>query len=218
MALAQIRRMASVSTDGAPPRYGSASSAIRILCRSRVLDTHRGTDASVRRRGCRSGVCIANAGVTRHWRMVTRSQNTDSDAVNPARFTRACRSRPRDEQTALARLTRLPHPNRRPPPTHRRILPPLTVEPLGRCAVTVDRPVARNFFLTREKTYIPKLNEILLALKIEREFTKDEILEFYVNKIFLGQHAARSAPTASAPRRRSTTGARSRNSGSPSSR
>ena len=50
-------------------------------------------------------------------------------------------------------------------------------------------PVARNFFLSREKTYIRKLNEILLALKIEREFTKDEILELYVNKIFLGQRA-----------------------------
>ena len=49
--------------------------------------------------------------------------------------------------------------------------------------------VARNFFLSREKTYIRKLNEILLALKIEREFTKDEILELYVNKIFLGQRA-----------------------------
>ena len=49
--------------------------------------------------------------------------------------------------------------------------------------------MARNFFLSREKTYIRKLNEILLALKIEREFTKDAILELYVNKIFLGQHA-----------------------------
>ena len=49
--------------------------------------------------------------------------------------------------------------------------------------------MARNFFLSREKTYIRKLNEILLALKIEREFTKDEILELYVNKIFLGQRA-----------------------------
>ena len=48
---------------------------------------------------------------------------------------------------------------------------------------------ARNFFLTREKTYIRKLNEILLALKIEREFTKEEILELYVNKIFLGPRA-----------------------------
>ena len=54
---------------------------------------------------------------------------------------------------------------------------------------TITMQVARNFFLTREKTYIRKLNEILLALKIEREFTKDEILELYVNKIFLGQRA-----------------------------
>ena len=54
---------------------------------------------------------------------------------------------------------------------------------------TITMQVARNFFLTREKTYVRKLNEILLALKIEREFTKDEILELYVNKIFLGQRA-----------------------------
>ena len=54
---------------------------------------------------------------------------------------------------------------------------------------TITMQVARNFFLGREKTYVRKLNEILLALKIEREFTKDEILELYANKIFLGQRA-----------------------------
>ena len=54
---------------------------------------------------------------------------------------------------------------------------------------TITMQVARNFFLGREKTYIRKLNEILLALKIEREFTKDETLELYANKIFLGQRA-----------------------------
>ncbi len=54
---------------------------------------------------------------------------------------------------------------------------------------TITMQVARNFFLGREKTYTRKLNEILLALKIEREFTKDEILELYVNKIFLGHRA-----------------------------
>ena len=54
---------------------------------------------------------------------------------------------------------------------------------------TITMQVARNFFLGREKTYMRKLNEILLALKIEREFTKDEILELYANKIFLGQRA-----------------------------
>ena len=54
---------------------------------------------------------------------------------------------------------------------------------------TITMQVARNFFLGREKTYIRKLNEILLAFKIESEFTKDEILELYANKIFLGQRA-----------------------------
>ena len=54
---------------------------------------------------------------------------------------------------------------------------------------TITMQVARNYFLGREKTYVRKLNEILLALKIESEFTKDEILELYVNKIFLGQRA-----------------------------
>ena len=54
---------------------------------------------------------------------------------------------------------------------------------------TITMQVARNFFLTREKTYARKLNEILLALKIEREIGKDEILELYLNKIFLGHRA-----------------------------
>ena len=54
---------------------------------------------------------------------------------------------------------------------------------------TITMQVARNFFLGREKTYTRKLNEILLSLKIERELSKDSILELYVNKIFLGQRA-----------------------------
>ena len=54
---------------------------------------------------------------------------------------------------------------------------------------TITMQVARNFFLGREKTYARKANEILLALKIERELTKDEILELYLNKIFLGKRA-----------------------------
>lgn len=54
---------------------------------------------------------------------------------------------------------------------------------------TITMQVARNFFLSREKTYLRKLNEILLALKIERELGKDEILELYLNKIYLGQRA-----------------------------
>ena len=49
--------------------------------------------------------------------------------------------------------------------------------------------LARHYFLTREKTYIRKFNEILLSLKIEREFSKQEILELYLNTIYLGQRA-----------------------------
>ena len=54
---------------------------------------------------------------------------------------------------------------------------------------TITMQVARNFFLSREKSYIRKINEIFLALKIERELSKDEILELYLNKIYLGQRA-----------------------------
>ncbi|MCZ6525182.1 MAG: penicillin-binding protein 1A [Gammaproteobacteria bacterium] len=54
---------------------------------------------------------------------------------------------------------------------------------------TITMQVARNFFLSREKSYVRKLNEIFLALKIERELSKREILELYLNKIYLGQRA-----------------------------
>jgi penicillin-binding protein 1A len=54
---------------------------------------------------------------------------------------------------------------------------------------TITMQVARNFFLTREKTYLRKLTEILLAFKIEQELTKNEILELYLNKIYLGHRA-----------------------------
>lgn len=54
---------------------------------------------------------------------------------------------------------------------------------------TITMQVARNYFLSPEKTYTRKLKEILLAFKIERELTKEEILELYVNKIFLGHRA-----------------------------
>ncbi|HSX20935.1 MAG TPA: penicillin-binding protein 1A [Gammaproteobacteria bacterium] len=54
---------------------------------------------------------------------------------------------------------------------------------------TITMQVARNFFLSRTKTYTRKLNEILLALKIEQELTKDEILELYLNKIYFGKRA-----------------------------
>ena len=54
---------------------------------------------------------------------------------------------------------------------------------------TITMQVARNFFLSREKTYLRKLNEIFLALKIEKELSKDTILELYLNKIFFGKRA-----------------------------
>lgn len=54
---------------------------------------------------------------------------------------------------------------------------------------TITMQVARNFFLTRQQTFARKFNEILLALQIERELSKDEILELYVNVIFLGNRA-----------------------------
>lgn len=54
---------------------------------------------------------------------------------------------------------------------------------------TITMQVARNFYLSNEKTYLRKLNEIFLALKIEDELTKNEILELYLNKIYLGHRS-----------------------------
>ena len=59
----------------------------------------------------------------------------------------------------------------------------------GQGASTITMQVARNFFLNPEKTYTRKLKEILLAFNIERTLTKDEILELYLNKIFLGHRS-----------------------------
>ena len=49
--------------------------------------------------------------------------------------------------------------------------------------------VAKNFFLSSEKTYARKLYEALLSFKIESNLTKDQILELYINQIYLGQRA-----------------------------
>lgn len=54
---------------------------------------------------------------------------------------------------------------------------------------TITMQVARNFYLTREKTFTRKLNEILLALKIEQGLSKEEILALYLNKIYLGHRS-----------------------------
>lgn len=54
---------------------------------------------------------------------------------------------------------------------------------------TITMQVTRNFFLTREKTYIRKLKEIILALRIEQSYSKDHIMELYLNKIYLGHRS-----------------------------
>lgn len=56
-------------------------------------------------------------------------------------------------------------------------------------ASTITQQVARNFFLTRERTLKRKLREIFISLRIEQVLTKDEILELYLNKIALGHNA-----------------------------
>lgn len=56
-------------------------------------------------------------------------------------------------------------------------------------ASTITMQVARNFFLSREKTATRKLSEALLAIKIEHSLSKDEILELYINQIYLGQRS-----------------------------
>ncbi|MFM9970656.1 MAG: penicillin-binding protein 1A [Burkholderiales bacterium] len=65
-------------------------------------------------------------------------------------------------------------------------------------ASTITMQVARNFFLSREKTVTRKLYEVLLAFKIEAGLSKDQILELYVNQIFLGQRAYGFAAAAQA--------------------
>src|SRR5213075_1752492 len=56
-------------------------------------------------------------------------------------------------------------------------------------ASTITMQVARNFYLPTKKTFTRKIYEILLALKIESQLTKEQILEVYMNQIYLGQRA-----------------------------
>jgi penicillin-binding protein 1A len=56
-------------------------------------------------------------------------------------------------------------------------------------ASTITMQVARNFFLSREKTIARKFNEMLLAFKIEASLSKKQILELYINQIYLGERA-----------------------------
>lgn len=54
---------------------------------------------------------------------------------------------------------------------------------------TITMQVAKNFFLSNEKTYLRKLNEIILAFQIEQVLSKEDILALYLNKIYLGKSA-----------------------------
>lgn len=54
---------------------------------------------------------------------------------------------------------------------------------------TITMQVARNFFLNRKKTFLRKFNEIMLAIKIDRELSKEKILELYLNSTYLGNRA-----------------------------
>jgi len=65
----------------------------------------------------------------------------------------------------------------------------ITTGSRGQGGSTITMQLARNFFLSPEKSYKRKLLEILLALKIEREISKQEILTLYLNKIYLGKRA-----------------------------
>ena len=59
----------------------------------------------------------------------------------------------------------------------------------GQGGSTITMQVARNFFLTKDKTYIRKINEIFLSLKIEKELSKEKIMALYMNKIYLGHRS-----------------------------
>lgn len=63
---------------------------------------------------------------------------------------------------------------------------------------TITMQVARNFYLTRQKTFLRKFEEILLAIKIDQQLTKEKILELYLNKIYFGQQAYGVAAAAQA--------------------
>ncbi|MBT8442894.1 MAG: penicillin-binding protein 1A [Gammaproteobacteria bacterium] len=54
---------------------------------------------------------------------------------------------------------------------------------------TITQQLARVYFLTRERSFIRKAKELILAVQIENEFSKEEILSLYLNKIFLGQRS-----------------------------
>jgi len=55
---------------------------------------------------------------------------------------------------------------------------------------TLTQQLVKNMFLTREKTIIRKINEAFMALLLEYRYSKDQLLEAYINEVYLGQHFA----------------------------
>ena len=53
---------------------------------------------------------------------------------------------------------------------------------------TITQQLARNLFLNRKRTLFRKVSEILIALQLERRFTKEEILEYYLNQVYMGHN------------------------------
>lgn len=81
------------------------------------------------------------------------------------------------------------HPGIDPIGIGRAVLNLIVTGKKGQGASTITQQVARNYFLTREKTYIRKIREVFLAWNIEQSLTKDEILLAYLNKIPLGHRS-----------------------------
>jgi penicillin-binding protein 1B len=57
---------------------------------------------------------------------------------------------------------------------------------------TITQQLAKNFFLSHERTYVRKLNELIMAVELELHYSKEQILEAYLNEIWLGQDGSRA--------------------------
>ncbi len=57
---------------------------------------------------------------------------------------------------------------------------------------TLTQQLVKNFFLTRDRTFSRKVNEMIMAMLLERRYTKQEILSAYINEVYLGQHGDRA--------------------------
>ena len=78
-------------------------------------------------------------------------------------------------------------------------------------ASTITQQVAKNFLVGNERSYERKIREALIALRMESTFSKDKILELYLNEIFLGTLTPAATCTASPPRRSTISASRSTN-------